>query len=154
MNKTGFDLQFFAGAGSNVNAADSMVNAYTGASTPRGDANAMEHDLKGRFIPAKKTANNVFDSHSSVIPAANMGRLRENVYSSLTEAAESMLSGKIEAVPLKNAKKVPYKYCDYADICGNRDGAVNRLPDAEKLAEAEDILGKNKKGGSEDALDK
>ncbi len=117
-------------------------------------ANAMEHDLKGRFIPAKKTANNVFDSHSSVIPAANMGRLRENVYSSLTEAAESMLSGKIEAVPLKNGKKVPCKYCDYADICGNRDGAVNRLPDAEKLAEAEDILGKNKKGGSEDALDK
>jgi len=46
MSKMKFDLQFFAGAGSNVNASDSMVNAYTGASTPRGDANAMEHELK------------------------------------------------------------------------------------------------------------
>jgi hypothetical protein len=48
---------------------------------------------------------------------------------------------------------VPCKYGDYADICGNRDGAVNRLPDAEKLAEAEDILGKNRKGGNDDGLD-
>ena len=116
-------------------------------------AEAMEHDLKGRFIPAKKTTKDVFDSRSSVMPAANMSRLRENVYSSLVNAAESMLSGSIEAVPLKNGKKLPCTYCDYSDICGNPDGAVSRQPDAEKLAEAADILGKGTKGGNDNGLD-
>ena len=116
-------------------------------------AEAMEHDLKGRFIPAKKTTKDVFDSRSSVMPAANMSRLRKNVYSSLVNAAESMLSGSIEAVPLKNGKKLPCTYCDYSDICGNPDGAVSRQPDAEKLAEAADILGKGTKGGNDNGVD-
>lgn len=68
------------------------------------------------------------------------------VYDSLTEAAESMLAGKIEAIPLARGKKKPCTYCGYADICGNPDGAVYRLPDAEKTDKAAELLGK-KKGG-------
>ena len=107
---------------------------------------AMEKDVKGRFIPAKLTAKGNFDSRSSVMPSANMTGLREMVYDSLTEAAESMLAGKIEALPLARGKKKPCTYCGYADICGNPDGAVYRLPDAEKTEKAAELLGK-KKGG-------
>jgi len=110
-------------------------------------AQAMEHDVGGRYIPAKLTAKGAFVSRSSVIPQANISRLRENVYSSLVSAAEAMLGGHIEAVPLRNGKKVPCTYCNFMDICGNHDGSVCRVPSEEKLAEAADILGKSRKGG-------
>lgn len=112
-------------------------------------ANAMEHEVGGRFIPAKLTAKGAFDSRSSVIHEDNISRLRDNVYSSLTSAAEAMLGGHIEAVPLKIAKKVPCTYCDFIDICGNHDGSVSRQPSEEALADAADILGKSKKGGKQ-----
>ena len=112
-------------------------------------ANAMEHEVGGRYIPAKLTAKGGFDSRSSVIPEGNISRLRDNVYTTLTAAAEAMLGGHIEAVPLKNGKKLPCSYCDYVDICGNHDGAVSRQPSEEALTEAADILGKTKKGGKQ-----
>ena len=110
-------------------------------------ANAMEHEVCGRFIPAKLTAKGGFDSRSSVIPSDNLPLLRENVYSSLVSAAEAMLGGNIEAVPLKEGKKLPCTYCAFIDVCGNHDGAVSRQPSEEALAEAAEILGKSKKGG-------
>ena len=44
-----FDLQFFAEAGSNVNATGAMVNAYDGTETPRGASNAMSAELKAFY---------------------------------------------------------------------------------------------------------
>ena len=41
-----FSLQFFADAGTNVNATENMTNAYTGAETPRTSANYMADELK------------------------------------------------------------------------------------------------------------
>ena len=41
-----FDLQFFAEAGTSVNATGAMVNAYTGDSTARTSSNAMSAELK------------------------------------------------------------------------------------------------------------
>ena len=108
---------------------------------------AMEKDIAGRFIPAKLTSKGAFDSRSSVMPSDNMDRLRDMVYGNLTDAAESMLLGKIDAVPLVVAKRKACTYCGYADICGNPDGEVCCTPDAERTAEAADILGKKPKKG-------
>ena len=109
---------------------------------------AMEKDVCGRFIPAKLTAKGTFDSRSSVMPSDNMQKLRELVYNSLTEAAESMLAGEIEAVPLMRGKRKPCTYCGYADICGNPNGDICRVPDISKAEKAAEILGKKlKKGG-------
>ncbi len=109
-------------------------------------ANALEHDIMGRFIPAKTTANGVFTSYSSVIPSENIDLLRKNVYNSLVSAAESMLNGQIDAIPLKIDGKVRCGYCEINHICGNHDGYVYREPDPEKLAEAAAILDNTEKG--------
>ncbi len=44
-----FSLQFFADAGSNVNATENMVNAYDGTQTPRTDTNSMAAELKAFY---------------------------------------------------------------------------------------------------------
>jgi len=44
-----FCIQFFADAGSNVNATGSMVDAYEGTVTPRTDANGMDPELKAFY---------------------------------------------------------------------------------------------------------
>ncbi len=44
-----FSLQFFADAGTNVNATEAMVNAYTGATTARTSTNDMAPELKAFY---------------------------------------------------------------------------------------------------------
>ena len=109
-------------------------------------ANAMEHDVKGRFIPVKLTSKGLFDSRSSVIPQSNIACLRNYVYSTLIGSAESMLDGCIDAIPLKNGKKSPCNYCNYSDICGNNDNILIKQPTEDKIVEAAEILGKKMKG--------
>lgn len=108
---------------------------------------AMEHDIKGRFIPARITKSGGLDSRSSVMPAGNMDLLKETVYSRLIEAAESMLAGHTEAIPLAKGKTKPCTYCQFSNICGNPEGSIFRVPDDEKLVAAAAVLGKTKKGG-------
>ena len=113
----------------------------------------MEHGIGGRFIPAKLTSKGSYDSRcSSVISGELMNDLKNFVYQHLIDAAESMYSGSIEAVPLLNRKKLYCKYCEFVDICGNGDGTVFRESDADKIKESERLLGKSenakdKKGG-------
>ncbi len=114
---------------------------------------SMEHGIGGRFIPAKLTSKGSYDSRcSSVISGELMNDLKNFVYQHLIDAAESMYSGSIEAVPLLNRKKLYCKYCEFVDICGNGDGTVFRESDADKIKESERLLGKSenakdKKGG-------
>lgn len=104
---------------------------------------AMEHNVCGEYIPAKLNKGK-FDGRytQSVIPENMMDELKEFVYRHLTDMAESLYNGNIEAVPLLNNGKLHCKYCEYADICGNGNGAVFRESDEEKTAEAERILAK------------
>lgn len=102
----------------------------------------MEHGIGGRYIPVKVKKDGEFDRYSSVVSETGMNRLRDHVYGWLKEAAESMLAGSIEAVPLRSGGKVPCSYCKYANICGNGSGKVCREPSSEKLKEAASILGK------------
>jgi len=108
---------------------------------------AMETGVEGRFIPVKLTASGEIDRRSSgCISGESMGRLRDYVYGELREMAESLLSGDAEAVPLITGKDKPCDFCEYVNICGNSKMERYRLPEAEKLAEAEEILGKKDKG--------
>lgn len=79
--------------------------------------------------------------NSSVISYSGMDKLKKYVYKILVETAEFMYNGKIEAIPLAAAKGLACKYCRFSDICGNGDGLIYRDIDAEKLKEAEEILG-------------
>lgn len=102
----------------------------------------MEHGIGGKYIPVKLKKDGSFDRYSSIVSASGMSRLKDYVYGCLSEAAESMLSGNIEAVPMKMGNKIPCTYCGYANICGNGSGKICREPSADKLQEAASILGK------------
>lgn len=101
----------------------------------------MEHGIVGKFIPAKLKNDGSFYKNSSVISANGMDKLRDFSYRTLTEAAESIYSGNIEAVPLKIGKKISCKYCSYFNICGNGNGGIYREPDKNRSEEAALILG-------------
>jgi ATP-dependent helicase/nuclease subunit B len=102
----------------------------------------MEHGLGGKYIPAKLKTDGEFDRYSSVVSEDGMDRLRDFVYSSITDAAENVLNGNAEANPLRSGKKMPCDYCKYANICGNGDGKKYHEADSKKLKEAAKILGK------------
>lgn len=102
---------------------------------------AMEHGIGGRYIPAQAKVGGGLRKNSSVISYSGMDKLKKYVYKILVETAEFMYNGKIEAIPLAAAKGLACKYCRFSDICGNGDGLIYRDIDAEKLKEAEEILG-------------
>ena len=112
---------------------------------------AMEKDIAGNYIPVKLTKEGIPDKHSSCISGKGMERLRAFTYDKLREMAESLLEGNAEAEPLVNGSDTPCDYCSYADICGNSTMSKKRVPDAESIAEAERILGKDETNeGGED----
>ena len=97
--------------------------------------------------PVRLTASGEIDRRSSgCISGEKMDRLKDYVYDELREMAESLYSGDAEAVPLIIGGEKPCDFCDYVNICDNSRMERYRLPDAEKLAEAEDILGSDTKG--------
>lgn len=101
---------------------------------------AMEKGVNGRYIPVKLDKNGVPDKKSSCISADGMKRLREYTYGKLTDMAQSLLSGDVEALPLMSGKKLPCTFCDYINICDNSQMKRYREPDSEDLAKAEMIL--------------
>lgn len=104
---------------------------------------AMEHEGKGRFIPAKINATNgCISKNSSVIAEGSMDGLRDFVYGSLADTAESIYHGNMEAVPLLQGKSLPCEYCRYGNICGNEKGRINREAAPEKVRKAAELLGK------------
>ncbi|MDE7104649.1 MAG: exodeoxyribonuclease V subunit gamma [Ruminococcus sp.] len=106
---------------------------------------AMEHGVSGRFIPVNIKKDGTCGAYSSVISEDLMDDLKKFVYQHLIDMAESMYNGNIEAVPLLSKKKLPCKYCEFADICGNGDGTVFHESDEKKLEETKRFLRKSKK---------
>ncbi len=104
---------------------------------------AMEHDGRGRFIPAKiNSTDGCISKKSSVIAEGSMDRLRDFVYNSLADTAESIYNGNMEAVPLLLGKSLPCEYCRYGNICGNAKGRIYREADPESIRKAAELLGK------------
>ena len=101
---------------------------------------AMEKDVAGRFVPVKLNKDGSISSKSGCITAEGMERLKKLTYGKLKEMAESLYGGNVEAVPLMLDGKLPCAYCDYINICDNSKPDRWRLPDAEAVAEAQEIL--------------
>lgn len=116
---------------------------------------AMEEGVNGKFIPARATKSGGLYSNSSVISGEDMEVLKEFVYDSVIEMAESIYSGNIDANPFMNENggkdsKLPCNYCDFSDMCGNSDGSVCHGSDIEKQKKVDRILGKEKKDDDKD----
>ena len=110
----------------------------------------MESGKSGRFIPAKLNADGTIYKYSQVISRTGLSQLKDYVYGELIGMAEELLSGNAEASPLKGEKGLPCAFCDFGDICGNADTDEPRLPDEEKLEQAENILKATDEDGKEE----
>ncbi len=101
---------------------------------------AMEHGISGNYVPVELDKNGVITKKSECITKDGFDKLKELVYRSLTEMAESLYSGNAEAEPLMLNKNLPCGYCGYVNICDNSQNERYRQPDTERLAEANEIL--------------
>ena len=103
---------------------------------------AMENGVEGKYIPVKLKKNGEPYAGSSCISREGIERLRDFSYGKLTEMAELLLNGDASAVPLVMNGRVPCTYCEYVNICDNSRLERFKEPDPDKVAEAEEILGK------------
>lgn len=101
---------------------------------------AMENCIGGKYIPVKLLKSGEFDRYSTCISKGSIKKLRDFTYSKLIKMAESLLSGDAEAEPLVKKKENPCEYCGYVNICDNSRLERFKTPDAESVAEAEEIL--------------
>lgn len=104
---------------------------------------AMEHDVQGKFIPAKLTKQNEIDKRSSCISEEALLELECYTYKKLQNMAESVYSGNADASPLVFSETDnPCLYCNFSNMCGIIPGSNRRNPYEADLTEIEAILEK------------
>lgn len=117
--------------------------------------NAMETDIRGRFIPAELDKNKDISQKSSCISKKGFEELKTLSFRKLTEMAESLYNGDVEANPLiLNNTDNPCSYCEYSDICGNNLSEHHRSSEDIDISEAERILSMREGEVEDNGLDK
>lgn len=104
--------------------------------------NAMETDIKGKFIPVKFNSDNktLNRYNNSCITSSGMEWLRNYIYNNLREMAVSLLKGDVDALPQCIGDSAPCDYCDYVNICDNSMLTRYRTSDEKLIDEAKEIL--------------
>ncbi len=101
---------------------------------------AMEKECGGVFIPVKKSKDG-YSSYSKLVTKKQLDNLRKYSYELLTETADNLAGGQIEALPLADEKgRLPCEYCDYRSICGNYPPVHTRQYDADAKEKIEEIM--------------
>lgn len=77
----------------------------------------MEKQVSGVFIPVKTKNDGSFDARSSLASLEQMGCIQRHIELVLSQMAQNLQQGKIEAVPSQGLGYEPCKYCDYKSIC-------------------------------------
>lgn len=101
---------------------------------------AMEAELHGRFIPAKKDKEGLLDrKKSDLVTYRQMRAVRDGVEMRLKGMAEKLKSGQIEALPVLKPEqrdgRTVCAYCEFAFICGHeQDDPVKELAKLDKEA--------------------
>lgn len=101
---------------------------------------AMEKEVGGKYIPVEFDKNGEITKKSECITSDGMEKLKKLSYRKLTEMADSLYSGDIDANPLMLDKMLPCTYCSFVNICDNSDCRRYRESEPEKIAEAQEIL--------------
>ncbi len=105
----------------------------------------MEKDGKGLFIPVKITADG--ETSGTIIRLAQMGKLQAKIDALITDMAQSLHAGKIQAFPVSSGNYHVCDWCDFHSVCGHSDeDACNHIPeykhfDALKALEGEEDNG-------------
>ena len=101
---------------------------------------AMEKTINGEYVPVKLDKNGFPDRNSACISKDGMAHLKNYIFKKLTDMAESLFSGDVEAVPLALDGKMPCSYCNYINICDNSEMTRYREPVEADIAEVQAIL--------------
>ena len=96
---------------------------------------AMEPDLGGVFIPVSLTQKGGISATSSLATLEQFGRIRRRLQTLLTDMAEQLHAGAVEALPSVGAHHA-CDYCDYHDICCHQPTDPTREIPQRKTAEA------------------
>lgn len=97
---------------------------------------AMEHELKGKYIPVKVKANG--DLTGQLVSLEELGLIHKKINSLLEKMGEELHNGYILRSPVKNKNhKNTCEYCDYSDVCANKKliefNQVDDLSDSEAI---------------------
>lgn len=82
----------------------------------------MEREIAGIYIPVKLGKNGEPSARSSLVNAAEMGRLSQKVGGLVTQMASALGRGAIEACPALHDGTQQCEYCDYSSVCGFEAG--------------------------------
>ncbi|MGN0581044.1 MAG: PD-(D/E)XK nuclease family protein [Ruminococcus sp.] len=106
---------------------------------------AMEHELKNRFIPVSTDKNDDIADKSSCISTEGLAELKNFTYEKLIRMAEDVHSGNADAEPLiLNNYENPCNNCDFRNVCGDSGLTHSRGKSDIDVSEAEEILLKKK----------
>lgn len=115
---------------------------------------AMEHNMMGKYIPAKLDKQNEIDEKSSCLSKEGFAKLKEYTYNKLIEMAESLYTGDTDANPLiLSANDSPCSFCDFANICGNNPPFKHRSSTDIDVTEAKEILNMKTKEEGNNGMD-
>lgn len=81
---------------------------------------SMEHDSKGRYIPVRVKDNTVTAGAEYLASIEEMGAIFRRVDLLISQMAEALYDGKVDALPLKGNHD-GCKYCKYRSVCLRKD---------------------------------
>ena len=77
--------------------------------------------VQGEYIPVKSTANGWHASHSKLANEAQMHLIFKHIRHLMTEMADNLSHGKIEALPAGTKSEQPCTFCEFRHICQHQD---------------------------------
>ena len=91
---------------------------------------AMDVRGTGEFVPLNFSAKTgkITNSKNRLADAAKLGRIRDHLDGLLTQMAQDLYSGEIDAQPLCIGSRSPCTYCEFRMACRHRDGEHERTP--------------------------
>ena len=109
---------------------------------------AMEHDVKGIFIPVERNKDGSFSKRSSLLRLEELGKLEGYVTRLILKMADELYHGNIEAKPVfGKGSKQPCEYCDYRDVCGSFGRETFRPADDISHDEFFELIGGDENAG-------
>ena len=84
----------------------------------------------GEFVPLNFSAKTgrITNSKGRLADEAKLRRIRDHLDGLLTQMAQDLSSGEIDAKPLCSGARSPCTYCEFRMACRHRDGAHERTP--------------------------
>ena len=105
--------------------------------------------VQGEYIPVKSTANGWHATQSKLANEAQMQLIFKHIRHLMTEMADNLSHGKIEALPAGTKSEQPCTFCEFRHICQHQDSDKKTVFESMKKDECFDELEKRYSEGGE-----